>query len=899
MPVGAEVEVRSEDPGFAGSFYEATVAGHLPSSSSDRAGNKCYTVVYSTLEGDDGEPLQEAVAAACVRPRPPRATPRRFAVHDMVEALHSEGWWAGVVSAVAPAPAVAGGDLRRRLRRVYQVAFPTSRETIEFQEADLRPHREFVGGRWVPAAKADNASPFFSEGDQVEVSQSGTNFGESWNLATVLKVIGATNFLVKYMHNGKDGKSATEILDSQYIRPARGIIRIDSKYRFSPSHVEVLHEDSWWPGVILKVLGTGIDKKYVVMLDCHKTDLDEIDMDALRVEITQLRPLCDWDGEKWVPCLKKESAKRPISADLDNDLDKISDEPGSHRDKKKLKNAHVLPEQISPLLSVGKENIEITRKPGNAVLAPRSELSPPSLPPMASFGCLSSSSSPVTSCHLAQSSSHIQASLFGAFGQSRTIPQSLPLGTRSLISSCFTGIKGSKKVLSGQDKQSTAGTGAVLFRQMKESANGPQLTSPKRPISADLDNESDKISDEPGSHRDKKKLKNGDVIPEQISPLSSVCKENIEINHKQGNAVLAPRSELSPPSLPPMASFGRLSSSSSPATSCHLAQSSSHIQASLFGAFGQSRPIPQGLPLGTRSLISSCFTGIKGSKKVLSGQDKQSTAGTGAVLFRQMKGCVSFQTAVPLVEKPETPMEGIGAKGIEEGSNIISFSEDRSQSHEGNGTHDSCRPLSAETVAVHESIMHTSGSESSAIQQLPIVKTSPLWAQLEALEIFRTTPQRPNLHQFQQHVPELHEGLALGLMISFADLAESINRLGVQDDDELLERKMECLAYLEASGFDVGDLRSRVEALIHMKNSRAELREALRKLEEEIAREEADVLELGTLLRALAMAVRHLELHAYLVRGVIRSAVARRMNNAMEISRLKAEANNLSTAVPR
>ncbi|XP_037475066.1 DUF724 domain-containing protein 3-like [Triticum dicoccoides] len=723
LPVGAEVEVRNEDPGFAGSFYEATVAAHLPSSpsSSDRGGNKCYTVVYSTLEGDDGEPLQEAAAAASVRPRPPRAAPRRFAVHDMVEALHSEGWWAGVVSAVAPAPAVAGGDLRRRPRRVYQVAFPTSRETIEFQEADLRPHREFVAGRWVPAAKADNASPSFSEGDQVEVSQSGTNFGESWNPATVLKVIGATNFLVKYMHNGKDGKSATEILDSQYIRPARSITRIDSKYRFSPSsHVEILHEDSWWPGVILKVLGTGIDKKYVVMLDCHKTDLDEIDMDALRVEITQLRPLCDWDGEKWVPCLKKESAKRPISAALDNDSDKISDEPGSHRDKKKLKNADVIPEQISPLLSVGKENIEITRK--------------------------------------------------------------------------------------------------------------------------------------------------------------------------QGNAVLAPRSELSPPSLPPMSSFGRLSSSSSPATSCHLAQSSSHIQASLFGAFGQSRPIPQGLPLGTRSLISSFFTGIEGSKRVLSDPDKQSTAGTGTEPFRQMEGCVSLQTAVPVGEKPETPMERIDAKAIEEGSNVVCVSEDRSQSHQGNATHDSCCPLSAEYVAVHESIMRTSGqlSESSAIQHLPIVKTSPLWAQLEALEIFRTTPQRPNLHQFQQHVPELHEGLALGLMISFADLAESINRLGVQDDNELLERKMECLAYLEASGFDVGDLRSRVEALIRMK-----------KLEEEIAREEADDRELGTQLRALAMAVHHLELHAYLVRNVIRSTVAQRMNNAMEISRLKAEANNLSTAMPR
>ncbi|KAI4968955.1 hypothetical protein ZWY2020_046285 [Hordeum vulgare] len=731
LPVGAEVEVRNEDPGFAGSFYEATVTGHLPPSSDD--GGRRYTVVYSTLEGDDGEPLQEAAAAACVRPRPPRAAPRRrFAVHDMVEALHNEGWWAGVVSRAPQAPAVAGADPRR----VYEVAFPTSRETIEFQEADLRPHRQFVGGRWVPAAKADNGCPFFSEGEQVEVSQSGTNFGESWNRATVLKVIGATNFLVKYMHTGKDGKSATEILDSQYIRPARAITRIDSKYRFSPSsHVEVLHQDSWWPGVILKVLGAGMDKKYVVMLDCHKTDPDDIDrVDALRVEITQLRPLCDWDGEKWVRGLKKESAK------------------------------------------------------------------------------------------------------------------------------------------------------------------GPQLSTPKRPISAALDNDSNKISDEPGSRRAKKKMKNADVIPEQISPLLSVRKENIEVADKLGNAVLAPRCELSLPSLPPMASFGCLSSSSSHAPSPHLAQSSSHIQASLFGAFGQPRSISQGLPLGSRSL-SSYFTSIQGSNKVLSDQDKQSTVGTGTELCRQMEGCVSFQTSVPPGEKPETQMERIAAKPIEEGSNVISLSEDCSQSHQGNGPHDSCHPLSAETVTVHQ---NGQLSESSAIQHqhLPIVKTSSLWAQLEALEIFRTTPQWPDLHQFEQHVPELHEGLALGLMISFVNLAENINRLGVEDDVELLEQKINCLAYLEASGFDVGDLRSRVEALLHMKNSRAELSGALKKLEEEIAREEADDQELGTRLHALAMAVHHLELHAHLVRNVIRSVVAQRMKNAMEISRLKVEANNLSTAVP-
>lgn len=150
----------------------------------------------------------------------------------------------------------------------------------------------------------NNGNPLFSKGDQVEVSQSGTNFGEPWNPATILKVIGATNFLVQHMNNVKDEESATEILDYQYIRPARPINHMDG---FSPSsHIEVLHEDNWWSGVILKVLGTGIDKYYVVMLDSHQTDLDDVDrVNVLMVDKTQLRLLYEWDGEKWVRCLKK------------------------------------------------------------------------------------------------------------------------------------------------------------------------------------------------------------------------------------------------------------------------------------------------------------------------------------------------------------------------------------------------------------------------------------------------------------------------------------------------------------------------------------------------------------------------------------------------------------------
>jgi hypothetical protein len=147
-----------------------------------------------------------------------------------------------------------------------------------------------------------DGSPLFREGTQVEVSQSAKRFGESWSPASVLKVIGATNFLVQYT-NIREDQVATEIIDSQYIRPAPSDTHMDSKYIVSRScHVEVIYEGSWWPGVIREVLaGNGSDNKYVVKLKSCETDMEDVEfLDVLIVGITQLRPHFDWDGKKWV-----------------------------------------------------------------------------------------------------------------------------------------------------------------------------------------------------------------------------------------------------------------------------------------------------------------------------------------------------------------------------------------------------------------------------------------------------------------------------------------------------------------------------------------------------------------------------------------------------------------------
>jgi hypothetical protein len=149
----------------------------------------------------------------------------------------------------------------------------------------------------------------FSEGSHVEVSQPAGNFGESWSPATVLEVIGA-HFLVQYIHIEKNGELDSEIVDSQYIRPALVVTGMGSRYRFSPSsHVEVLHQGSWWPGVIVEVSGSGIDKKYVVKLNNHETDNEDMDcVGELTVENTQLRARYDWDGIKWVRYIKEVRA---------------------------------------------------------------------------------------------------------------------------------------------------------------------------------------------------------------------------------------------------------------------------------------------------------------------------------------------------------------------------------------------------------------------------------------------------------------------------------------------------------------------------------------------------------------------------------------------------------------
>ena len=136
---GDPVEVVPDEAGLRGAHFAAVVVGP---SAKPRGG---YTVEYdSLLESEDSDRrLREALPARSLRPRPPPPAPAPAsgsggppAEHAAVDALIDDAWWLSVALGRAGAP----GKVR--------VCFPETREVMEFDAADVRPHLEWVAGEW-------------------------------------------------------------------------------------------------------------------------------------------------------------------------------------------------------------------------------------------------------------------------------------------------------------------------------------------------------------------------------------------------------------------------------------------------------------------------------------------------------------------------------------------------------------------------------------------------------------------------------------------------------------------------------------------------------------------------------------------------------------------------------
>ncbi|KAJ6319992.1 hypothetical protein OIU78_015395 [Salix suchowensis] len=165
---GEEVEVSSEEEGFRGAWYLATILEFptVPQSTIKSASkNKRKAIVqYKTLVTEYGTaPLVEQVDPQLIRPLPPQDSQKNggfFQENEAIDARLRDGWWSGVVKKV----------LDRGAR--YIVYFDNPPDVLYFDAKDLRIHLDWVDGNWVrPGMKQQATGSVFSSGTEVEANE--------------------------------------------------------------------------------------------------------------------------------------------------------------------------------------------------------------------------------------------------------------------------------------------------------------------------------------------------------------------------------------------------------------------------------------------------------------------------------------------------------------------------------------------------------------------------------------------------------------------------------------------------------------------------------------------------------------------------------------------------------
>ncbi|KAF4347247.1 hypothetical protein G4B88_015757 [Cannabis sativa] len=132
---GTIIEVNSDEDGFQGAWFTATIVEPI--------GEDKFLVEYQNLRTDDDkEFLREEIDKIHIRPSPPETLRDGcFRLFEEVDAFYNDGWWVGVISKI---------DTNSR----YFVYFKSTKEEMQFHHSELRPHQEWINGKWLVAFQA-------------------------------------------------------------------------------------------------------------------------------------------------------------------------------------------------------------------------------------------------------------------------------------------------------------------------------------------------------------------------------------------------------------------------------------------------------------------------------------------------------------------------------------------------------------------------------------------------------------------------------------------------------------------------------------------------------------------------------------------------------------------------
>nr|XP_009779747.1 PREDICTED: uncharacterized protein LOC104228898 [Nicotiana sylvestris] len=283
------VEVKSDEEGYKGSWYAAVIIESI--------GQHKFLVEYLTLRTEDeSEPLKEMADASDIRPCPPVIDRiDRFKMLEEVDAWYNDGWWVGIICKILD-------GLK------YMVYFWTTNEELVFDHFTLRPHQEWIDGKWVIAfrkkpkvqvkpglgkLKGLNGGVArrtkFSVGAKVEAKRDEESYRGSWYPATIVRHLGNGKYLLRYQTLETDDETdlLTEEADALCIRPPPVTQQPDIFWPLD--EVDAWYNGGWWAGQVCKVLDGSNYTVYFKMSN-----------EILEIQHSDLRPHQHWLDGKWI-----------------------------------------------------------------------------------------------------------------------------------------------------------------------------------------------------------------------------------------------------------------------------------------------------------------------------------------------------------------------------------------------------------------------------------------------------------------------------------------------------------------------------------------------------------------------------------------------------------------------
>ncbi|XP_020084822.1 DUF724 domain-containing protein 1 isoform X2 [Ananas comosus] len=858
FPAGARVEVRSHDDGFRGAWYEATVAALRRR----RRRHLRYVVSYSTLvsDADPSAPLTEAVASALVRPSPPSASASAsFELHQLVEAFHNDGWWAGVVSAV-----------RNPSSGRYAVSFPNSRELIEFPPSEIRPRMEWVRGEWVPAQDLQVGVPMFNAREKVEVSRYLDNFSFAWFPATIVKVIGTTNFIVEYENLRACGEEEllTEILDVQYIRPVPYIFPESKNFDLS-ADVEAFCNGGWSAGVVSKVL---FGSKYVVKMTRHDIDVE------MEFDCTQLRFRREWNGKQWIEYSSK--GKNGKSTSVRGMPSKRRKQPRAARRSRLLTTLKTSSNDVSQVTHESHlTNTEMKRNKadecsnggGVESVYSKKRLKKGNLEryKLRPRNCLSSSGDSKTLSDLEEKSHCAMRTpeCFPSEGNHYELPASekTPPIPNISMESKLEKMNGINKSLITRKSSSN--------QRCKGSANQSKVSDITQ---ASTDHEA-QLSLPIAAWRVKAKRKINFQSPEKRKKTPNATKAGSRPRalEKNLNHILRSK-ESGDPKHSGEAHDDQVAEKRRRIEDIRASKKDSEAHG--VGSKVQFAQQVDDLEEGCTTPQKEYFSEGDGNQLILSPTPLQLSCCLPRLPGTGVENIFTFDAHVQNAGD-EVP-DGV----------LLSFSKD--------SVEEVCGPdklPSARIVVADDRDASTCETPPENIL-VPFVKSSSIWESVETLEVFQRMPQQPHFLPLDQYSSEFREGMAIGLMVSFANVVASMSKLSCYDSLALFEEKLKSLGPLEANGFDVRFLRSRLKELIRIKNVQMDCERRKAALQEKIMEKGYDNNQLDGLIGALDGVISEVERNLIIFREKRDSLVTQRESNSLEISRLEMDARKAEEA---